>query len=108
MSLNRSRKLFGLVPNIWKHGIPAVQVRFHGSKFPVDDGAGQWPVGVGKGKFSPGFSGVHDVGGVDKLLQLPIDVSEKSLQLWERQTHAILVLLSGMNLVSVDELRRAV
>ena len=108
MFLLRNRKAFGLAQNLYYYGISSFQIRLHKSIFPVDDGAGQWPVGVGKGQFSPGFSGAHDVGGVDGLLKIPIDLSEKSLQLWERQTHAILVLLSGMDLVSVDELRRAV
>ena len=108
MFLSRSRKAFRLIQSTYKYGTPTLQVRLQCSSFPVDDGAGQWPVGVGKGKFSPGFSGVHDVGGVEQLLQLSIDTSDKPIQLWERQTHAILVLLSGMKLVTVDELRRAV
>ena len=83
--LNRSRKSIRLIQRIYKYGSPSLQIEFHGSSFPVDDGAGQWPVGVGKGKFSPGFSGAHDVGGVDNLLKISIDISNKPLQLWERQ-----------------------
>ena len=66
---------------------------------PFDDGAGQPPLCL---------SEIHDVGGVEKLLSSRIDLSEKPLQLWEKQTHALLVLLSSKKLIKVDELRRAI
>ena len=102
-------KQFTRITQLFRNlGTPVLNLRQYASAFPVDDGAGQWPVGVGKGKFAPGYSGSHDVGGVEKLINSSIDLAEKPFQLWERQTHAILVLLVGMKIMTVDELRRAV
>eukprot|EP00929_Paragymnodinium_shiwhaense_P028605 TRINITY_DN16557_c0_g1_i1.p1 TRINITY_DN16557_c0_g1~~TRINITY_DN16557_c0_g1_i1.p1 ORF type:complete len:486 (-),score=68.20 TRINITY_DN16557_c0_g1_i1:360-1817(-) len=75
-------------------------------KLPIDDGCGQWPVGVGKGLQSPGYSGVHDLGGVDALLKGPLDVRDKPVEFWERQTHALVVSLIGAGKMKVDEMRR--
>eukprot|EP00929_Paragymnodinium_shiwhaense_P021049 TRINITY_DN13833_c0_g1_i1.p1 TRINITY_DN13833_c0_g1~~TRINITY_DN13833_c0_g1_i1.p1 ORF type:complete len:495 (+),score=66.82 TRINITY_DN13833_c0_g1_i1:56-1486(+) len=77
-------------------------------KLPIDDGCGQWPVGVGKGRQSPGYSGVHDVGGIDALLKGPLDVREKPSEFWERQTHALVVSLIGAEKMKVDEMRRTI
>ena len=104
----RCKPFLSITKDFYRCSIRLFPIRFYGTELPFDDGAGQWPVGVGKGKLKPGYSGVHDVGGIEKLVKLPIDLTEKPLQLWERQTHAVLVLLSGMRLVSVDELRRAI
>ncbi|CAE8630853.1 unnamed protein product [Polarella glacialis] len=77
------------------------------SNMPIDDGLGQWPVGVRKGAASPGYTGVNDVGGVESLLAgQPLDLADKSYSLWERQTHALVVLLIGTGNLGVDELRR--
>lgn len=72
--------------------------------FRVDDGAGQWAVS----KPSPGFGGPADVGGVEALLASPVDTREKSLQVWELQTHAFVVSLVTKKLLTVDELRRCI
>ena len=80
----------------------------HFASLPVDDGCGQWPVGVGRGSKSPGYSGVHDVGGVDALLAARLDTSEPPYDYWERTTHALLVTLIGKRHLTVDQLRRAV
>ena len=78
------------------------------TSLPVDDGCGQWPVGVGRGSKSPGYSGVHDVGGIESLLAARLDTSEPPYDYWERTTHALLVTLIGKRHLSVDQLRRAV
>ncbi|RYG70205.1 nitrile hydratase subunit beta [archaeon] len=62
---------------------------------------------------SVGSNGVHDLGGIclpDLDGNGTIDLSEKVLQQWELQTHALLVILSTKSprLASTDELRRAV
>ena len=59
-----------------KHWLRPCSLRGY-TTLPFDDGMGQWPVGVGKGAASPGYSGVHDVGGVESLLKGPLDVKEK-------------------------------
>jgi len=74
----------------------------------VDDGCGQWPVGVGRGSKSPGYSGVHDVGGIESLLAARLDTRERPYDYWERTTHALLVTLIGKRHLTVDQLRRAV
>jgi nitrile hydratase len=66
---------------------------------PVDDGAGQPGLSMGAG-------GVHDVGGLVSLLGLKIDVSDPALQLWEQETHALLIVLVKEGLLTTDELRR--
>ena len=85
------------------------------SSLPVDAGAGQWAVGVGRGALSPGFGGCHDVGGLDldSLLRDKIDVQDTLSQphdgaytgyaFWERRVHALLVLCVGK--VCVSELK---
>ena len=78
------------------------------TSLPVDDGCGQWPVGVGRGSKSPGYSGVHDVGGVEALLAARLDTRDRPYDYWERTTHALLVTLIGKRHLSVDQLRRAV
>eukprot|EP00927_Polykrikos_kofoidii_P020385 TRINITY_DN19653_c0_g1_i7.p1 TRINITY_DN19653_c0_g1~~TRINITY_DN19653_c0_g1_i7.p1 ORF type:complete len:594 (-),score=81.17 TRINITY_DN19653_c0_g1_i7:207-1988(-) len=86
-----------------------MSVRATSQSLPVDDTAGQWAVGVGCGASAPGYSGVHDVGGVESLLGgMPLNLEEKSYSLWERQTHALLLLLVNDGRLSVDELRRAI
>ena len=75
---------------------------------PVDDGAGQWAVGVGKGLRSPGYSGAHDVGGVASLLQEAVDTEERRYSHWERQMHAVLLILVGKGMMTVDEMRRGI
>ena len=80
----------------------------HFASLPVDDGCGQWPVGVGRGSKSPGYSGVHDVGGVEALLAARLDTRDRPYDYWERTTHALLVTLIGKRHLSVDQLRRAV
>ena len=78
------------------------------TSLPVDDGCGQWPVGVGRGSKSPGYSGAHDVGGIESLLAARLDTRERPYDYWERTTHALLVTLIGKRHLSVDQLRRAV
>ena len=78
------------------------------TSLPVDDGCGQWPVGVGRGSKSPGYSGAHDVGGIESLLAARLDTSEPPYDYWERTTHALLVTLIGKRHLTVDQLRRAV
>ena len=78
------------------------------TSLPVDDGCGQWPVGVGRGSKSPGYSGVHDVGGIESLLAARLDTRERPYDYWERTTHALLVTLIGKRHLTVDQLRRAV
>ena len=80
----------------------------HFASLPVDDGCGQWPVGVGRGSKSPGYSGAHDVGGIESLLAARLDTHERPYDYWERTTHALLVTLIGKRHLSVDQLRRAV
>jgi nitrile hydratase subunit alpha len=62
---------------------------------PVDDGAGQFRVG-----------GVHDVGGLESLLGEKIDLSDPALQVWEQETHALLIALVKNGYFTTDELRR--
>mmetsp|Transcript_83966 Transcript_83966/g.151512 ORF Transcript_83966/g.151512 Transcript_83966/m.151512 type:complete len:484 (-) Transcript_83966:116-1567(-) len=71
----------------------------------MDDGAGQASL---FGHCTPGYGGSHDVGGVEALLHVPIDTTEKPLHFWEQQTHALLVQLVGKKLFSVDEMRRII
>lgn len=73
------------------------------SSFPIDDGAGQPPLLP-----CPGHGGPHDVGGVDELLGIPVDVTDQPLAHWERQCHALLVTLVGAGRLSTDELRRGI
>ena len=80
----------------------------HFASLPVDDGCGQWPVGIGRGSKSPGYSGVHDVGGIEALLAARLDTRERPYDYWERTTHALLVTLIGKRHLTVDQLRRAV
>lgn len=47
------------------------------------------------------------MGGVDALFG-PIDRTEKAFAFWERQTHALLVLLNSKRMMSTDELRRGI
>lgn len=76
-------------------------------QLPIDDGAGQWAVPVGKG--DPGHLGSHDVGGVESLLGgRPLDLADRPPAMWERQTHALLVLLVSSGQFTVDELRRGI
>ena len=75
---------------------------------PLDDSAGQWAVGVGKGRLSPGYSGAHDLGGVEALLQEAVDAKDKGYSHWERQMHAVLLVLVSKGLMSVDEMRRGI
>ena len=82
--------------------------RRHLASLPVDDGAGQWPVGVGRGARAPGFQGVHDAGGVEALLGARLDTRDAAYSYGERQTHALLVSLVSKRVVSVDQLRRAI
>ena len=66
---------------------------------PLDDGAGQ-------AALVPGHGGPHDVGGIESLLGVPVDLSDPALTPWEQETHALLVILVGRGLLSTDELRR--
>jgi hypothetical protein len=49
------------------------------------------------------YRGVHDLGGLPAGEVVP---SEHDFALWEKRVDALMVLLSGKNLMSVDELRR--
>ncbi len=51
--------------------------------------------------------GVHDLGG---LPAGPIEPTDHAKTLWEKRTHALLLLLAhpSRNLVNVDELRRGI
>ena len=49
--------------------------------------------------------GVHDIGG---LPAGPVDRGEHDYAPWEKRVDALLVLLSGKDLVRVDELRRGI
>jgi hypothetical protein len=51
--------------------------------------------------------GVHDLGG---LPAGPIEPTDHAKSLWEKRTHALLLLLAhpSRNLVAVDELRRGI
>lgn len=53
-----------------------------------------------------GHGGVHDVGGLDSLLGQPLDLSDPSLQDWEQETHALLIVLVQKKFMTTDELRR--
>lgn len=50
--------------------------------------------------------GPHDVGGA--LTSLPIDLTERPFQHWERAVHALMVCLVQKKLLTVDEMRRAI
>ena len=49
----------------------------------------------------------HDVGGAD-LAAVPLDLSERSYELWEREVHALLVCLVSAGHMTVDEMRRGI
>ncbi|MGQ3285813.1 hypothetical protein [Bosea sp. (in: a-proteobacteria)] len=53
----------------------------------------------------PLAGGPHDVGGAEGG---PLDRHEHSYELWERQTHAVMLLLCRKGKLTVDELRRGV
>jgi nitrile hydratase subunit alpha len=73
---------------------------------PVDDGAGQ-PSLVGVGHHHHHHhGGVHDVGGLESLLGETIDLSDPALQVWEQETHALLIVLVQNGYFTTDELRR--
>jgi len=75
-----------------------------GQSFAIDDSAGQFPVKA------------TDVGGLrndpEKLTswleQVPLDESDQGYQFWERQAHALFVLLASKGHLNVDELRTTV
>jgi hypothetical protein len=50
--------------------------------------------------------GVHDVGGLKDNRAL--DFTEPAVAYWERQTHALVGIVSSKGLLTVDELRRGV
>lgn len=62
--------------------------------FPFEDGAGALSV--------------HDVGGAEALASAPVPKSDKPLQRWEVETHALLVLLVSASKMKVDELRAGI
>jgi hypothetical protein len=49
------------------------------------------------------YRGVHDMGG---LPAEPVEPTEHDYALWEKRVDALLVLLTGKGLMTVDELRR--
>lgn len=57
---------------------------------------------------SIGKLGHHDVAGNTELILQHIDKSESPIQLWEKQVHAMLGILSAKGLMNVDELRRGI
>lgn len=75
-----------------------------GDAFPMDDGAGQPSLLLGSR--SPGFGGAHDVGGLNELMGVKVDIADPVLQPWEQETHALLVILVGNGYLTTDELRR--
>merc|ERR1740128_279082 len=50
--------------------------------------------------------GQHDVGGQEVLV--PLDLKEQPVTLWEKQTHALLVVLAVKGFTTTDEHRRAI
>lgn len=54
-----------------------------------------------------GSLGTHDVGGIKEDFG-DIDRSDRPYQLWERRVHAAYSVLASKQLVTVDELRRAI
>ena len=73
---------------------------FSTASLPVDDGAGQ------PGLFRNNKNGVHDVGGLEDLLGVKVDLADPDLQQWEQETHALLICLAQHGYLNVDELRR--
>mmetsp|Transcript_2071 Transcript_2071/g.3180 ORF Transcript_2071/g.3180 Transcript_2071/m.3180 type:complete len:493 (+) Transcript_2071:76-1554(+) len=66
------------------------------SKYPVDDGAGQWSLRP------------FDVGGLSLEEDAKLNTSENVLARWEIETHAMLVFLVREQKMKVDELRAGI
>ncbi len=48
----------------------------------------------------------HDVGGAE--MEIPLDLTERNYEYWERAVHAMLVTLVGKGHITLDEMRRGV